>query len=854
MKNYKFSLRILVVTLSVGLFVSPWASSASERERPFIWVTAEERSAILDKIESQPWASEMFQTLRARADAATAETLAERRARLTELPLVWRDGENMAPVLRSYAKESRGQGPKSDDDFRFGYPRDPQHAMFKGIQDGVDCSVLYYLTQEQAYAQCAGDMLATFVNALAKMEVVDTGFMNGGWIYQQDHLLEARLIGAQIPIIYDFVYPYLERGGKVYDLASSGLKEFDFEAAQTVFETYASLAVNRGLHDSNWPVLEGSSLLHNILALDSAGERAEKLQFVLSRDTAHQASLSTVAEMYKKPGDVWPESMNYSRHVTYLSIYLMTALDRLYPGLKLGQKYPNIPEALKATYDLQFPNDDYPFIGDGHRHYEVEYPYYEIALQLAQLNGNKKQEKYLNDFLAASLSAGEYNRAHLPERHYPPSPYLLPLRLLWPQPEIKGGENVNLQPERPRTHRLNHAGLTLQRIVSDEKPVEDSLMAFTAGGSYIHGHASGMDMELYGQGYVLGIDGGKGTYRTAIHENYYRLFAAHNTVISNGASASTGGWINLGINQVQVENIEPAIGEPGVSSRHSFATTSFIDEHNLVAPAEHLRTLALIKLSESRGYYLDIFRARSEAKDQFHDYVYHNLGDSLEITSAGKRLRLKDDPERYQASAQLPWEFHEGYQHPGWHYFEDVRSGRAPNSAYEATFTASKLAESPIMMRAVVPAGGGAEITQVIAPKAYGAAKPYNNLPLPTFLLRKQGEAWDNPFAVTFESYRDTAAIRSVERLTDQGKFKGVKVQSEVDGESIAQYVLVQDAIDDVYQDETLGINFQGLFAVVTVDKHGTLKDAYIGSGHRLQYRDVVINADEASQAAYFEQ
>ncbi|MBD1388661.1 heparinase II/III family protein [Neiella sp. HB171785] len=830
--------------------------AAVEMERPFIWVKADERQQILNKIEQQDWAQQLFTQLKSRADKAAAKDLAERKDKLLALPLEWPDGENSAPTLVTYAKS---KGNHSSDKLRWGNPREPQLAMLNGVQNGVDCGVMFYLTEQQQYAQCAADMLSLFVNALAKTklgpESSKDGARNSGWLYQDNHLLEARVLGAQLPIIYDFVYNWLNSGGKVVDLASDQLVSFDFDAAQQVFNTYVELALNRGLLDSNWPVLESSSLVHNIHALDDPAAIERLLPFYLDTNTEHQASLKMVAEMFPQAGDIWPESLSYSRHVTSLSIYLMTLMDRIYPELKLGQRYPNIPQSLTAMYNLQFPNDAYPYNGDTHRHMAIEYQTYEMALVLARLNDNQQQAEQFGQFLAASVANGNYHRDELEPRHYAPSPYVLPLQLLWSSSQLvePGGEQV--APMRPRTNHLPYAGMTVQRNIAKTGVAKDGLMAVVSGGSYIHGHATGMDLELYGQGYVLGIDGGKWTYGTDIHENYYRLFAAHNSVISNGASASKGGWINLGIEQVQTEAIEPDYEQPAVSELYSFATTSFNDGYNLVAPAEHQRTLALIRLSDTQGYYLDVFRARSDTPEQFHDYVYHNVADQLSLTSDNSPLPLQDDSERYQQSASLHWQYHKVYRHPGWHFFEQVKSGAPTTQSMTATFRANKLAEQPIVMRAIFPAGPEAQLTQVLAPQSKSAPRPYDKKPLPTVLMRRHGEAWTNPFVTVYESHTEQAgeqpAVQAAERLLVNGEFKGVKVSVRVAGQAKTQYILLQQDLNDEYINDALGIRFRGRFAVITVDAEQTLEHLYIGSGRSLQFQRHELRPQWDSTAAF---
>jgi len=830
------------------LFLSAAPGVASETNRPFIWVKAEDKPAILKKIEEQPWAESLFEELSSRADTAAPTTMTERREKLKELPLVWSEGEDSPPTLVVFPRENPFADGRADQ----------ATAITKSLQDGIDCGVMFYLSNQDHYAECAADILFTFANALPQIEANRDYTTNGGWLYQGDHLREVRIVSAQLPIIYDFVQPWLKKGGTAYDMASGELRVFDFETMQEIFRTYIWLALNHGLYDSNWPVLESPGLVHNMLGLDDAEERAATLPYYLTEDTEHvfehwsrgQPSLARITRKFKNPGDVWPESLGYSVHVASNLIYVMTVFDRLYPELGLGERYRNVPAALISYYNLRFPNGDTPYVGDGSRRQHVDFQTYEKALQLAVLSGNADQAETFADLLAASVARGTYDRAALSPRNYGWDHYLTPLQLLWSLDDPGGDENSDAAPPQPRSNHLPHAGLYIQRNISDAQPVKDSLMAYVAGGSYIHGHASGMELELYGQGHVLGINSGNSTYRTAIHENYYRLFASKNTVISNGASASSGGWINLGINTVAKVAMEPAPNQAAISPNHSFSTTSFYDEHNLVAPADHQRTVALVKLSDTSGFYVDIFRARSDTPNQYHDYLYHNVGDTLLIQSGGRPLPMTDDSERFQSPVDISWELNGNYQHPGWHYFDDVRTGKQTAESYEAVFAATELGDAPIHMRALIPGGLTTELTQVNGPPTKGAPKGYEKKPLPAFVMRHEGEAWDNPFVAVYESYEDKPSAQSVERLMSGNVFKGVKITSTVDGQNLIHYVLLQEGPNDIYENNELGITFKGRFGIVTVDAAGILQSLYIGSGHSISYKNTTVDA--TTQAAYW--
>jgi hypothetical protein len=812
---------------------------ARSLERPFIWASEEERPAILGKIESEAWARSLYESLKERADRAVAAHQESRLDHLRELPLVWPEGEETHPRF-PYIRNDR--------------PGNPGHehrlTLMTYIQDAVDCGVLYYLTEDTAYAQSAADFLSTAVLALEEMTPDDNRF-NGGWIYPEDHLKESRIFAAQFPLIYDFIHPFLSEGGEVMNVVSGKETAFPMEQAQEVFRTYVNLAINRGIIDANWPVLESSSLVHNTLALEDPAERQTYLPYYLERNMPEQDSLRKVASSYAKPGDMWPESLGYSRHVTKFSIYLMTLLDRIYPDLKLGRQYPNIAYSLHGTHYLEFPNGDVASFGDGKRRSGPMYRAFEKALLLARLNDIPEMESYFASLLQTGLSEGDYDRGKLQPRYFRANPYFTPLSLLWQQKDIGG--SIREYP-RYRTETLPFAGIYIQRNQAGKDPVRDNLMAWVGGAHYVHGHASGMNIELYGKGEVLGHDAGRGRYRTDIHENYYRLFAAHNTVVSNGASAASGGWVELGINRIELESMEPMPRRPAVSENHSFSTTRFHDEHNLVAPARHERTLAVIRTSPTTGYYVDIFRAKSDAEAPFHDYIYRNLGESLRLYAEKGPLPLGEDDGRFAGSADLPWKQNNTFRHPGWHFFEDVKISEAYSEPVEATFFAEEAGTDGIGMHVFLNASKGRSYASVLSPPARNSSVDYYvDKPAPTLVVRKDGNAWEEPFAAVFEPFTgdgENRSIQSVKTLVRDGRFTGLVVRSVVDEQEITQVILVhEEDLMRTYPDWDLA--FAGHFAVVSFGPDGKILDAYIGDGKRLTAGDHSIQLDEQTRSAH---
>lgn len=822
-----------VVPFFVILLVCSFAA-AQKRQRPFIWVQQSDRDQILQKIERQPWAKAFYDDDIARLEKDLRPYEASREDFLKVIPLDW--GNRTRENFPTFARIT---------DFGNSVARD---AILKYVQIGIDCGVLYYLTEDERYAQIGTDILYTFIMGLSDLQPSEDR-SNGGWLYS-DHLREAREVGAQLPIIYDFIAPFIREGGKPYDVPDKKVVPFPREKAQQVFRTYADLAITHGHTGSNWSVLESLSLVQNSLALEDKEERDSLLNYYLVKGTAQQDALPDIASEYKTQGSVYPETSQYSNGVATRTSNLMVILNNYDSTLNLAKKYSNIPFSLDRWNSLRYPNGEIIRFGDGKRKFGTPYASYEVAYLLGRIDSVPLLREKFGPLINTAIKNGEYARGVLGERTYGASEYLKPTELLWLEDSITGNP---VESPLPRTDVLPHAGVFLQRNLSPTGKPEDGLMCFVGGAHYVHGHAGGMDMELYGQGEVLGVDNGRGRYRTDLHENYSRLFAAHNTVIVNGASQGEGGWVNLGMNTVQLVAMEPKPLEDALSPNYSFSTTSFHDDGGDKAEAHQERTLAIVRTSPSTGYYVDVFRSKSDLPNEYHDYVYHNIGDTLQVLN--RDLKLKPDLERYRANASKEWVQNRTYRNPGWHFFEDVQSSAEYTEDVRLQVRIEKLKDKSIFMNLFIPGTEGRTYTQVKAPHTFGAPEPYDTLPTPTLIVRKEGGAWDDPFVVVYEPFRENAengSVQSVEKLGADGSYSGLKIVSRPDGDKITQYILMPSG-DDGYVNEDRMISFKGRFAVITYDAEGKLRDSYIGDGDQLQLGNKMIRMNPNTKAAFID-
>ena len=524
--------------------------------RPFIWVREQEKQAILDKIDQQPWAESVYNAMVARAASPLSSHQADRDAFIRQLPVLWLSSPAKFKTIPAY----------SESEVRF-----PTTAKF---DNAIDCAVLYYLTGNEAYASCAADILHNAIRALLPV-APSTNVNNGGWLFQSDILKEARVIGNQLPVVYDFLFSYLQTH-QVYDVQTAGMVAFNFTDAQNVFRTYYQLTRDHGQLVSNWSALMSNCMLQNLLAFDDETERNTALDIYLTTGTSRQQSLATDYQTFTAAGNIWPESLRYAYDVNRIRSNHLVLIDRIFPDRNVLTTYTAFPANLDRIGQLRYANGEQISFGDMNRMASKE-PYfeYELAFQRARERGITALATELGGRLQGAIQSGDYDRSEARSSYESLGMHNEPLQLLW---QSAGINEAPIATELPQTDSLPFAGITLQRNPSTLDNVNYGLMGVVGGAGHIHSHASGMSMELYGTGEVMGAKSGAGTYDTALHEDYYRVFASNNTVIVNGASRGQGGWVDIGINTVQTAAMEPQPFAEGVSDLCSFTLSSFADD------------------------------------------------------------------------------------------------------------------------------------------------------------------------------------------------------------------------------------------------------------------------------------
>ena len=797
--------------------------SAQSLQHPVIWTTPTEKTDVLAKIQNYDWASSIVTKAKGTIESKVNTHLTSPLTILNTIPTLAAD-DNLSETAASSANS--------------GHAKVLNYASY--------AAMVYYVTGEEKYAQFAADILWYYIEALNTRNPSNTA-MSGS------HFYDPRSGYAQFAIAYDFMVNYLKTPGtQVYSKSNGAQIAFDNVKAQ---KTVYNIAMN-ALHEhggtdtkygktvSNHPILRAPGVLFSILCVEDDTERERMFNVFWDVGTSQQNSFTkSILPMFGEQG-IWPEAVSYSfmQNVTLV----LNIVDKLKPELNVMNNNTHILDGNFLFDNLRMPNRRFVRYGDSHRDIDKTGEIYRYTLNLATRKGYTNYKDYTNYIDKAKVALRQGYDA---EGGYNP---IVPItsfgnyrafdQLFWgiDIPKVLEGAIDFQKP----TVVIKHAGVALQRNYVEENNEDYGLCGIIGGAHYVHSHATGITMELYGAGYIMAANAGLpktlAERKEPEHENYFWRHAGNNTMIVNGEThgRQSGSWNTdsyLWMNTTVNVAAEPKHLEDPINPNFSFAT-QFLDDK--VNNEQSKRTLSTIRTSETTGYYFDMFRSKSLGTNNFHDYIYHNLGDATNISTMDGTPLSVSPTTRYQN------DIGDLQKSPGWRFFENTNVTASTNEAIKVRFD---LNETNTYMNMFAPAGVAREYTKALGPATREAKGGYINKKTQIVAVRQQGEAWDKPYVHIFEPSKSTnTSVKSLEYLYRGGVIVGAKVDSQIGDKVITDYVICQEDASKIVSIPEAGINFTGHFAVVRYEQilDKAYVTLYIGEGTSLSYGEHALQAD----------
>ncbi|MFC2110019.1 T9SS type A sorting domain-containing protein [Bacteroidota bacterium] len=766
---------------------------------PHIWVSPSDRQGILDNIANHAWASSLFNQLKTRQSSLKTSHSSNPAAILNQIPEIPGDRTNHRNRLNSAAESA----------------------------------FLYYLTGDEDYAQISADILNHYVKLLSVQDPLTFEFYTGSF----NHLIPPRELFPRVAMIYDFVQPYLSKQGTtVYDLDSGTRVPFNFATSQKAFEVMADNVILVGGNNSNHPVLELPGGLYSVLSMEDDAIRAAYFDKLLNgKANSRQPGMNWMLDRFSDGDRLWPESTGYAKFTHSIFLQALSIADNYKPELNLIDDNKDLLESIFIYENFLYPNGATMAYGDIGRTFNDHSPIFRNILAIADRNGyTDLKERAASTLKKIYTAAGGYVPVIEDQR----LEWNNPLQLLW---GVHIDDSVSgLGEPQYGTVTATHAGVVMQRNFVETDNEQYGLMYYTGGGTYVHAHATGLDMEFYGAGYVIGPDhgGDAGGYGTTLHEEYAVSHAAHNTIIVNGTTKrgvpSSGTWDKI-VDPIVLQASEPKVKENPIAENFSFST-QFLDDN--INNLDQQRTNSIIRTSATSGYYVDIFRSVSNTTNNFHDYLFHGLGDVMKIKTGDALLALTNTPNRYPVASGTP------RNQPGWQYYTNPKTSALTSNAITARFD---LMATNAYLHVSVPGGVEKEYSSALAPPTEDVKNGYDKKDTQMFIMRKYGEAWDQPFIAIYEpSGNAESTVKETSTIFSNNKVVGVEVTSEVGGQKIVDIILSNPDNQGVLNLSEYDLSFSGRFGIVRVKvvNNKTNVSLYIGEGNQLTFNGETLNSD----------
>ncbi len=588
----------------------------------------------------------------------------------------------------------------------------------------ADAAFLYWYTGDEKYARFAAPVFFTYMEGMHYRnppEVLDGSnqqYISGLATFEVIH--EQAVL--HLAVAFDFLHSYF----------TSNSYNLDHTAA--VFQKWGDQIIKFGIPDNNWNLFQARFLTYIAMVLedDSFYKNGKGQQYFL-KNTFEQSSIRQIALkesmlVYDQKNGIWPESPSYSYHVTQTLLEILTLLDNVTNENELAN-YPIIEKAALAAFQYLFPNGYTVGFGDsGHGILPPEN--YELLIANYRKYNLEKKEAAITVLLNQLIDKGLYKRSG---RDF--------FELFFYVDELKAVSEHDAEPSKhliTPTFYAPNVSWFAQRIGEGDK----AMMLSTVASYGNHCHANGIAIELFANNYALGADMGRGSsYWHSDFREYYSKMAAHNTVVVDGKSE----YHNMrGYHPFTLDNHFPASEEPNPAfDKLTFSKVSFVEPST---QSDQQRLSALIKTPCGNGYVVDVFKSKKKKDgEQRHEYIYHNLGQSLKISDVeGKSLKMAETKELSSKLGDIK----------GYDYFTDKKFGQSDKDLL-AEFRLKSDGQPDHLMKLWIKGSKDQGVFSVFGPKNNAISKgtaPGGIIEekVPAILLRRETEAWNDPFVVVF--------------------------------------------------------------------------------------------------------
>ncbi|MBA2810221.1 hypothetical protein E0500_023190 [Streptomyces sp. KM273126] len=836
------------------------ATAPTDLTHPWIYTDASEKEALIDKITNSDWAKASVERLKAVIGPLADRHQSDPEWILSRMSMYWKEGQRYTQVYVKKQNFDYGEGNAPVPTVRFdatrGWNSNKNPPLEQRLeysedgsmvnQDGVTvpyaetghmirlnneeilglaqrAAFLHWVTGEEKYAAFASDIYWQWLMGVYYMKpMLDPtkslggpgGYEPGGICGYYDYEVIHDPMGGLAAVVYDFLYDYLDAHPHPHAVEiGKGLKELSTE----VFKRFIDIGLVRGIATGNWNVNGFAGIVPAMMALDPDDQYADGkgrdyyLAFYTTTTTQYHTALPDILTEYDKVTGLWHESPAYSFGT------VGTLLDLAAPVRRQGTDTIAGNDVLRRASLAMGPwldaRGNMVVFGDG-RGGSPGYTAFERLLTYYTATGDTTNAAQVAEVLSNAMSAGQYNRNTLSS----------PLDIIF-------GVDLPTTDDSTTDVRTAYSPHHRHITMKNRNDVAAGLMATVYGGynSTDHLNPNGLAIQLYGQGWAL-----------SPNCKSYESYTSADYVYSKGPAGANTIVPGYAYGPITVNAMEPA------PPADAFVNTTQISQYAQftdVSADEKRRQVAIIRTSDTTGYYVDVFR--SDQAD--NDYIHHNLGQGLTLADAhGTALDLT-------AASDLGTAANAGYKY----FTNPVSAGH--DGDLRATWTVNASDSNPrIDMRMWMLGqegrtvyrvdGPGTTVNTNVTPNAVNQ-KPQTT---PTLIVRQQGNnAATAPFVSVFEPATDGAGtVREITRLAEGGTFTGLRVRSDGPGELRGRTEYVLSSAGTEAHSPHRDLDFTGAFGVVCTNA-GRLRYLYLGNGRDLRHGYHRITADgDAAVAA----